>query len=358
MSDIQLPPAELMLLRDLKKTAIVLMLFIRFDPRPLGRNDVVRLLDIAEHTAQKYLDDLSMHGLISRTGYRDGYALAANGKQLLLGQLPTLQQFDKCESANFAPSNDGYSPESANIALSGAFERVESANIAPSETLVVVDINNNSLLVDSTSEPESANFAPLISLSSVLAITPKLFSGSVVSSSGLERIDPMQALKWIAYAWVERENLTAPCGLIYARLKRHIKPPEGVDIHALPNAILKSLGFTVNESQAPDVSEESPIDDLEHMQANETVTSEIIDLWEGIKLRLQEDMPKASFETWVQSTRPVRFDDALWIGARNKYARDWLESKISEVAVKLLSEAECSAPIKFVVTDIETEDDR
>ena len=53
--------------------------------------------------------------------------------------------------------------------------------------------------------------------------------------------------------------------------------------------------------------------------------------WQSALGQLQMEMPKASFDTWVRDTRLVSYDDGLFtIGVRNEYARDWLESRLSE----------------------------
>ena len=59
--------------------------------------------------------------------------------------------------------------------------------------------------------------------------------------------------------------------------------------------------------------------------------------WQSALDQLQMEMPKASFDTWVRDTRLVSYDDGLFtIGVRNEYARDWLESRLSSTATRLL----------------------
>jgi chromosomal replication initiator protein len=59
--------------------------------------------------------------------------------------------------------------------------------------------------------------------------------------------------------------------------------------------------------------------------------------WQSALGQLQMEMPKASFDTWVRDTRIVSYDgDTFTIGVRNAYARDWLESRLSSTATRLL----------------------
>jgi hypothetical protein len=59
--------------------------------------------------------------------------------------------------------------------------------------------------------------------------------------------------------------------------------------------------------------------------------------WQSALGQLQIEMPKASFDTWVRDTQLVSYEDGLFIiGVHNVYARDWLESRLSSTAVRLL----------------------
>jgi chromosomal replication initiator protein len=59
--------------------------------------------------------------------------------------------------------------------------------------------------------------------------------------------------------------------------------------------------------------------------------------WQSALGQLQMEMPKASFDTWVRDTQFFSYDDGLFtIGVRNAYARDWLESRLSNTVTRLL----------------------
>lgn len=103
-----------MLLRSLRRTAIVLLLIFRLDPQPIGRDDVAGLLGIDVKTSGKYLHDLAQQGLITRTGYRDGYILTVGGRQLVLGMEPKALP----ERGNFPLSDSRPQLEEGNSPLS------------------------------------------------------------------------------------------------------------------------------------------------------------------------------------------------------------------------------------------------
>ena len=64
------------------------------------------------------------------------------------------------------------------------------------------------------------------------------------------------------------------------------------------------------------------------------------------------EMPKSSFDTWVRDTHLVAYDDGLFtVGARNSYARDWLDSRLSSTVQRLLmGMMNQSVEVEFVVS--------
>jgi hypothetical protein len=75
--------------------------------------------------------------------------------------------------------------------------------------------------------------------------------------------------------------------------------------------------------------------------------------WQSAIGQLQMEMPKASFDTWVRDTRLASYEDGLFtIGVRNMYTRDWLESRLSSTAVRLLMGImNRTVYVEFVVAD-------
>lgn len=59
--------------------------------------------------------------------------------------------------------------------------------------------------------------------------------------------------------------------------------------------------------------------------------------WAQILRSLQEEMPRASFQTWVADIEVLSLSgDVLTLGARNAYARDWLESRLTRTVERML----------------------
>src|SRR5574342_129019 len=74
--------------------------------------------------------------------------------------------------------------------------------------------------------------------------------------------------------------------------------------------------------------------------------------WQSVLGQLQLEMPRASFDTWVRDTRPVRYEKGLLtISVRNAYARDWLESRLASTVSRLLiGIMDSNVAVNFVVS--------
>ena len=76
-----LDTSEVMFLRGIKKTAVILLLLIRMD-RPLTAREAAHILDITYGTICTYFRHLSSANFVTKT--RSGYILTQYGSQLLL----------------------------------------------------------------------------------------------------------------------------------------------------------------------------------------------------------------------------------------------------------------------------------
>lgn len=384
----QLPPSDLMFLRSLKRTAIVLLLIFRLDPQPVGRDDVADLLDIDTKTSAKYLHDLSQHGLITRTGYRDGYVLTAGGRQMVLGMeaktlpgesgnfplsknpallesgnSPLSQNPVLCEGGNFPPSD-------ANPSSKVEFFHLESGNSPLLETLVVKEDIKSSISLDisTTRENQDGNFP--LSLAQVLEIAPALFDGHVVSIHGIEDADPQAALRWIAYAFRTRSKLDRPCGLIYRRLQKHAAPPDDAGIDKLPRTILAKLGLIEPAAEGEDMGNDeinestelpAPCPALDKRHNGASLSPR--EAWQSALKELQPEMARAQFDTWVRDTIPIAWQEdpskqeaILQVASRNPYGRDWLENKLTDLVAPLLCRMlDLTVTVRFVVARVSTE---
>jgi len=81
--------------------------------------------------------------------------------------------------------------------------------------------------------------------------------------------------------------------------------------------------------------------------------------WQSALGQLQTEMPKGSFDTWVRDTRVISYANGKFvIGVRNSYTRDWLDSRLSSTANRLLmGMMNQSVDVEFVITETETESD-
>jgi len=62
------------------------------------------------------------------------------------------------------------------------------------------------------------------------------------------------------------------------------------------------------------------------------------EIWRQVLIQLQQDMPRASFETWAKDTQALALEkNVLTVCARNAYAKDWLESRMTSPIQTLLN---------------------
>ena len=245
----------------------------------------------------------------------------------------------------------------------------------------------------------------------ILRHTDLLFDGSVVVSKSLEHCVPQEVLAWCAYAYYQfkRQRLERPAGLVRRRLLDDEHASEKMRAgwsKILPDDFLETVGLVEYECpvvgcgqlfQQRDKREEHmrvdhPLPhvcdvcrdlfttgellqthiDEEHTEAPAAVvtTDESVRVpiegglnaeraWESVLGQLQSEMPRASFETWVRDTQAVRFrGNALSVGVRNAYARDWLKSRLTSTVERLLVGVLArSVSVEFVVAGVESPDD-
>lgn len=279
--------------------------------------------------------------------------------------------------------------------------KIPGENFSLLKELVVV---NDSELRDLTTPPTKEgkipgeNFPPAFydeRIGAALEHLPELFDGSSVTSKGLPTsLHWEKVIGWIAYAYDKRTSLSAPCGLIYSKLVdgrepapyiKYMERPEDF----LPESYLELIGLlavpcqycdetfysraerdahqqaahpypcmecdawhaTEQEAKAHYDARHNPdrVHEAVRVQGDETLTP----LWEQVLSGLRDVVPTASFETWVQSSAAVGADgQALIVGTRNSYARDWLQSRVATQVVQLLP-----APFKTVRFVVATETD-
>jgi chromosomal replication initiator protein len=85
---------------------------------------------------------------------------------------------------------------------------------------------------------------------------------------------------------------------------------------------------------------------------NEGAVMNVEQAWQSVLGQLQMEMPRASFDTWVRDTRPIKYEKGLLtVSVRNAYARDWLESRLAGTVSRLLiSIMDSNVSVNFVVS--------
>ena len=80
--------------------------------------------------------------------------------------------------------------------------------------------------------------------------------------------------------------------------------------------------------------------------------------WQSVLGQLQMEMPRASFDTWVRNTEALSLEDRMMsVAARNVYARDWLEARLTSTVQRLLTGIlNQSVAVQFVVGDYPEEE--
>ncbi|MEW6028128.1 MAG: DnaA N-terminal domain-containing protein [Chloroflexota bacterium] len=62
-------------------------------------------------------------------------------------------------------------------------------------------------------------------------------------------------------------------------------------------------------------------------------------VWQSVLSRLQGEIERASFDTWVRDTEALSLiGNVLTVSARNAYARDWLESRLTNTVQRMLAD--------------------
>ncbi len=191
------------------------------------------------------------------------------------------------------------------------------------------------------------------SLEKILAGMDILFGDHLEPSLFAPDLSPKVALAWICKGYLDaRRNpeFKNPVGMIRRRLEK--KEPRSLShLQEMPAEFLEFIGMfegvcpfchagfrtrrelnehllTGHTHTEPADEEPDAFEDEEEIEATDPVAQEI---WESTKALLQDEMPRASFETWVQGSRGVAVaEKTLRVVARNQFAADWLRERISD----------------------------
>jgi len=86
--------------------------------------------------------------------------------------------------------------------------------------------------------------------------------------------------------------------------------------------------------------------------------TDLTKLWGQVLKKLQQDLSKPSFETWLKPTQPVTLvENTLVIGVPNEFARDWLETRYASLLQETVQEVlKLPLRIDFVIVDTQGEE--
>ena len=374
-----LTPKEVAVLRSLKKTSIVLLLIFRLD-RPVGRNEIASILDLDPATASNYLKSLSRLGLINRTDYRDGYILTAGGRQLVLGQSQNLSRAlspvysgtqDAADNAQQDLRMKAQSPVNPGTAVvADSAQQDLSETIDPGDSKVEIspfqrgfsplskeeEEESINLIKESSSSSstkvEISPFRKIPSMAILLNFSNLLFGeGNHVRDFGLPARPPEIVLGWLAQAYSDRSKLSKPAGLAYLGMKRGDVPRTQYMEHPesyLPADFLQAVGLesVVKKNETESIEDaESYGDPAPEARIEDPSIDQLVGkftprkAWKTVLDQLQMEMPKATFDTWVSDTWPMRYETpgTMVVGAPNAYAREWLAGRLTSTVTRLLT---------------------
>ena len=85
--------------------------------------------------------------------------------------------------------------------------------------------------------------------------------------------------------------------------------------------------------------------------------TELTNLWGKVLEKLEQDLSKPSFETWLKPTQPVTLvENTLVIGVPNEFARDWLETRYAPLLQEAVHDVlKMPLRIDFVIVDSQGE---
>ena len=229
-------------------------------------------------------------------------------------------------------------------------------------------IKDSEFLIDSisTTTPSrniSDSVDDLEQIKRIFAATPYLFGDPGVFTKGLclETIRIDDLMGWL-YAGMKAEHVRNRAGVAYNGIKSGERPPSGYqgwEYKDFPFEFQVEIGqrtvqctwchkeeFTSMAAYdahysacilIPLPEEEEPEQEEFEYLGDDTVAGKA---WADVLKVLREEMPKASFETWVRDTRVAEYQEKegwLVVGARNSYSADWLTSRLSETCKRILS---------------------
>jgi predicted transcriptional regulator len=349
----QLHPKEVELFRCLKKTAIVLMLLFRLD-KPVGEREIASILDMYPTTVRTYLRSLSSLGVVTRTHRYNGWTLTAGGRQMILG----------------ASIDETLAAQTGKIKTSVKNSR-SSAEISRSLPVAAASLSLSFKEESNAAAAAQAGASVKNSRSSVKISRSRYSRGMRITkkgdrtATGSARSDPMVRANLEAFASI---GLAGNDFVLEICQMDHVAPDyilgqkkrleaERRYSHGLSLTVIRSNDYLPekylareepdpqsqlfeSELQLEDEPESIPEIEpdpsiYEPMCPNGMTASKA---WSTVLGQLKVDMPKSAYDKWLREAVLLSSKGGVFvIGAKDNYARDWLESRLSSTSKRLLS---------------------
>lgn len=369
MKRLPITPEERLFLQRIEKTAMVFLLMFKIYPTPINSDNLAFEMKWDSRRSKKMLDELSSDGFTALMKGQ-GYVLTSQARGMVAEFFSNLISLP-LEAQALAQGSQAQ-------ALSGQVLETTHVTVAQDESthsvraLVVGDSLTTDLKTDLTTTPtQVAQNVQWPSVEKILAATPILFGmpGVVRGSLPLDDMLPHHMLAVLAHCYDLRQTRTNPKGLIkpanmaYVMLRDDKQPREVYSEDPLayfPDKFLEVLGLLAQSAHGCSLcgkkyatQEELQDHQLTCEPATKSVVQAVslsvvddvspvllhdgINAWEQVKSQLRTEMPRASFDTWVEHAELVSFaEGVLKIGVRNDYAREWLESRLTQFVERLL----------------------
>jgi len=397
---------------------MVVLLMLKIYPTPINADNLTFEMkwDQRKSRARKVLDDLSSDGFTALIKGQ-GYVLTSPAVRRISEFLSPIlmQQIDGHQVLEQGNTAQAQSP----VLMAGT-EIIPAEFVTEDESQLKMSTQNaralkkeeeDSLIKkdkdSSTSEyaqnvrvEDALELVPGVTTARILQETSRIEGFGEVFLSGLDvaTIHPEHALAWIAHAFDQRSNLDKPpAALVYSKLRNPEQPKARAKyIHNwenyLPDEFLIAIGWLEMKCATCEQTFES-MDALEehhammltceyhcgqrfhtreeldaHHETHEPTIPTFYALpeadrgakaWKLVKDALAEELPKATFETWVRDGEAVGFaDGALTVVVRNAYVADWLRSRMTaKIEAMLLSYLHETVRVLFVVGALDVEED-
>lgn len=367
---------ELMQMRAIKKSAVVLFIAALFDSKFPGRayrvTDMAADLDMDKRTVDAACKALSASGKLLFDG--SGYVLTAGGRAMLLGS-------DLADPSFEAPKALALTTQTQ------AHQALEVIELAAEDVPDTAQDAKNAQPADDTQNAQSprltvrALFKAADGMEGFMDGADQYLGRMAKRGTNPDRVSPRLAISWMAHAYDQRTRYGRPYGIdkpgwfVVGKLTDPSQPkpvPQYWDHPRdyLPDGFLAAVGlaraydcqvcgakFSAREALEAHLSERHPVEvEPEPVRPLEDWTERVVigtastvevaklettvgasDVWRTTMSTLEAEMPPASFRTWVADTAAGEMRDGQFtVITRNAFARDWLESRLTTTVTRIL----------------------